>query len=150
MLIDQLKTDLISAQKEKATLRVGTLRFLLSAVNNFAIDKYGAAKDEKPIPDEEVIAVIRKLSKERQESIEAFKKGNRPDLVEKEQKELTILASYLPPEMGEEEIEKVVKDVIAAGATNFGAVMGKAMGMLKGKVSGDRVAEVVKRNLAQG
>ncbi len=148
MIIEKLRSDLIEGQKARDTIRVETIRFLLSALKYFHIDKYGAQKIE--LPDEDVITVIRKQVKQREESIDAFKKGNRSDLVEKEEKELAILRSYLPAELTDEEIEKVVKEVVASGQTAFGAVMGASMGKLKGKVSGDRVSAVVKNCLHNG
>ena len=145
MLIETLKTDLITAQKAKEATKVETLRMIISAIRNMAIDKYGGKEDQAT--DEDVLGVIKKQAKQHQESITTFKSANREDLVEKEQKELDILATYLPAEASDEEIEAVVKEVIASGTTDFGKVMGMFMAKLKGKASGDRVSDIVKHLL---
>lgn len=145
MLIDQLRQALISAQKARDQITVDTLRFALSAIKNYEIDKFGS--QEHTLTDEDVTAVLRKLAKQHQESIAAFTAGNRPELADKEQKELAILQTYLPQELSDEEIEKIVKEVIIQGVSNFGAIMGKAMSQLKGRASGNRVAAIVKKNL---
>lgn len=160
MLIEQLRTDLITAQKAKEATKVETLRMLISAIRNIAIDKYGgkarlhlpdaraSGGQEDQATDEDVLGVVKKLAKQHQESITSFKQAGRNDLVEKEQAELDILALYLPAEAPDEEIEAVVKEIIASGTTDFGKVMGQAMGKLKGKASGDRVSAIVKKNLS--
>lgn len=98
MLIDQIKTDLISSQKSRDKVKVSTLRFFLSELNNFVCAKYPPAKGGVPVgglPDEDVITILQKLIKTHKESIEAFKVGKRPDLVEKEEAELVILQKYV-------------------------------------------------------
>ncbi len=147
MLIDTLRTDLITAQKARDGVKTETLRFLLSAIKNFAIDHYGPAR-ENEISDEDVTAILRKQVKSHEESINIFTKADRGELAEKEEKELLILKAYLPAEATDEEIEKVVRSVIDSGVKDFGPAMGRAMGQLKGKASGDRVSTVVKKLLS--
>ena len=141
MLLTQLQRDLFTSIKKKDSLRVSILRFLLSALN------YKKIEVQRDLTDEDIYGVIRKLVKQHEESISMFKKGNRQDLVEKEEKELGILVSYLPKEMSDKEIEKVVKEIMVGikGPPNFGKVMGIVMGKLKGKADGKRVAEIVKK-----
>lgn len=143
MLLERIRTELIEAQKARDALKTETLRGLIAAIRYMAIDKYGGKEDQAT--DEDILAVIKKQVKQHQESIEAFKNANRSELVEKETAELTILQVYLPPELPDEDIENVVKEIIASGATNFGQIMGQTMSKLKGQVSGDRVSAVVKK-----
>lgn len=149
MLLEKIKNDLKAALKEKDELVVSTLRFLLSAIHNKEIE----LKKRGKLSDEEVIGVIRKQVKEHQESIEAFQKGKREDLVEKEKKELAILNKYLPQQLSSKELKKIIKEVIgetgAVGEKDFGKVMGVVMGEVKGRAEGKTVAEVVKQQLSK-
>lgn len=147
MLIDTLRSDLIAAQKARDAIKTETLRFLLSAVKNFAIDHYGPAR-ENEIADEDMTTILRKQVKSHEESIDVFTKAGRGELAEKEEKELVILKAYLPAEATDEEIETVIRSVVDSGVKEFGPAMGRALGELKGKASGDRVSAVVKRLLA--
>lgn len=147
MLIEQIKSDLITAQKKQDNAKLACLRFLLSEVNNLLIAKYPPEKGGVPatgLPDGDVIAVVQKLVKTHKESIEAFKAGGRQDLVEREERELAILQKYLPAQMSEEEIKKVVEEVRATGLVDFGQVMKEVMGRVKGKADGATVAKIVK------
>ncbi len=144
MLIDQLKTDLIQSLKKGDTLRVGTLRFLLSAVQNAAIHSYGNASDTS-LTDEDVLNVIKKQAKSHHESIDAFQKAERGDLVEKEQAELAILESFLPKQLSEEELKTLLSPVISSGEKNFGLLMKQAMAAVKGQVDGGRVSAILKQ-----
>jgi uncharacterized protein YqeY len=143
-----IKQDLIKALKDKEELKLSTLRLLTAAIKNFEIEKGGAGYSAS---DEEVLSVVQKQVKQRQDSIEQFKAGNRPELVEKEQKELTILQSYLPEQMGEEEIksivEKAISDIGASGAADIGKVMGMLSGQLKGKADMSLVSKLVREKL---
>lgn len=146
MLEDQIRKDLKSAQKQKETLKVSVLRFLLSAIHNRQIEK------QEKLTDEDVIGVIRTQVKQRKESIEAFKKGGRSELVQKEEEELKLLSKYLPQEISEEEllkiIDKIISDTGACHPSDFGKVMGQVMGQVKGRAEGRLVADLVKSRLA--
>jgi hypothetical protein len=109
------------AMKAKDSERLGVLRMLKSALKYAVIEKYGA---EGAAKDEDVLAAVRKEIKKRQDSIEAFSKGGREDQANKEKAEMTILEAYLPAAMAEEELEKLVKNVIS----ELGATDKKAMG----------------------
>jgi uncharacterized protein YqeY len=145
MLLEQIRSGLKIAQKQKDELRVGTLRLLLSEIHNRQIQK------QAELTDEEVVSVIRQQVKQRQEAIEAYQKGKREDLVRKEREELEILSKYLPQQMSPQQLEKIVKEVIsemgARGVGDFGKVMGAVMGKVKGRAEGAVVAEIVKANL---
>ena len=115
------------------------------ANSKYTPDKGGIPADG--IPDEDVISVLQKVVKTHHESIEAFKAGNRPDLVAKEEAELTILKQYLPAQISEKEIKKVVDEIKATGINDFGQVMKAVMAKVRGKADGSMVAKIVKENL---
>ena len=143
MLNEQIQKDLEAAMKGKEEVKVSTLRLLVSEIRNKQIEK-----QEEP-NDEEIIALIRRAVKQRQEAIESYQKGERNDLAEKEKAEMAILSNYLPQELSASEVEKVVKEVIsevgATGQQDFGKVMNGVMNRLKGKVDGTKVAQAVKK-----
>ena len=121
---------------------------LKSALKNAAIEKYGVTGQ---LDDAEAMAVVRKQAKQRQDSIEGFIKGNRPELAEKEKKELDLLSAYLPQQFGAEEIAKLVTEAIAeAGATTkaqMGAVMKIAQAKAAGRADGKALSQEVQRQL---
>lgn len=144
MLIDQLKTDLIQSLKKGDTVRVGTLRFLLSAIQNAAIQSYGN-KSETSLTDEDVLSVIKKQAKTHRESIEAFEKAGRGELVAKEQAELVILEAFLPKQLTDEDLKTMLTPVISSGEKNFGLLMKQAMAVVKDQADGGRVATILKQ-----
>ncbi|MBI4137490.1 GatB/YqeY domain-containing protein [Candidatus Roizmanbacteria bacterium] len=141
MLKQQLQSDLNAAMKEKNLTKVGTLRLLLSAIQYFEIQK----ERDYQATDEEITNLIQKEVKKRNEAIELYKKGNRPELAEQEEKELTVLKTYLPEQMGEEEIRKLVKEAITQSSATSPQEMGKVMGILMPKVKGKADGNVVNR-----
>ena len=147
MLEEKIMNDYKEAMKAKDSLRSSALSFLRAQMMNAAIDK-----KKKILDDVEAIAVIKKQIKQRQDSIEQFTKGNRMDLVEKETKELAILKSYLPPELGEEEVKKVIEEAVAqlgaAGLKDMGKVMKEVQAKLAGQADGKLVSELVKQRLS--
>ncbi len=144
MLLDQLKADVLTSMKKGDKFRVDTLRFLLAAIRNAAIAKYAAA-GESAMKDEDVLDVIKKQVKTHKESIEAFTKAGRSELVSKEQGELTILEAFLPKEMTDDELKKLLAPVAQSGETNFGLLMKQAMAIVAGKADGGRVAALLKQ-----
>ena len=127
--------------KAQEVVRRETLRLALSAVHNEEVAKRAA------LDDAAVEAVLRRQVKMRRESIEAFDKGNRPELAAKERDELAILEGYLPQQLGAEAIRPVVERVLAElgaiGPKDQGKVMQKVMAELKGQAEGGTVAAVV-------
>jgi hypothetical protein len=113
----------------------------LSSMHNAEIDQ------RKAIDDAGVISVLEKEAKKRRESIEAFEKGNRQDLVDKEKAELVMIMEYLPKQMGRQEIveaaRRVIGEVGAKGPNDKGKVMSKLMPQLKGKAQGQEINDVV-------
>lgn len=149
MLKEKIQEDLVAAQKEKQELKVSTLRLLLSAIKNFEIAKQGTSYQAA---DEEILAVIGKEIKQRKESIEAFKKGNRDDMVKKEEREREILEQYLPEQLSEEEIrslvEQTIEEVGATSLSDLGKIMGALMPKIKGKADGGLVSQIVREQLS--
>lgn len=147
MLLEKIKTDLKTALKEKNEVTISTLRFLLAAIHNKEIELNKRGK----LTDDEVTGVVRLQVKQHKESIEAYQKGKREDLVKKEKQELAILRKYLPQELPVKELEKIIsqtiKEVGAKSPADFGKVMGAVMGKVKGRAEGKAVAETVKKLL---
>jgi uncharacterized protein YqeY len=143
MLLEKIQEDLKTALKEKKETQVSTLRLLISEIHNRQIEK------QADLNNEDIMAVIRKGVKQRQEAIEAYEKGGRQDLADKEKQEAEILSNYLPQEMSTTELEKITKEVIkvvgASGPGDFGKVMGVVMSKVKGRIDGAKVAEAVKK-----
>jgi uncharacterized protein len=146
-LQNKITEDIKQAMKAGDTVTRDTLRMLLSSVKNAANAKLA------PLDEAEVVAVVAKDVKRHLESIDAFKKGNRPDLVAKEEAEMAILQRYMPAQIGRDEIVKVVKEVIAAvgakGPGDKGKVMQQVMPRLKGKAEGKDINDVVTQLLSQ-
>jgi len=145
VLLEQINSDLVEAQKQKDELKVSALRFLIAGLHNAKIAKL----DE--LTDEEILLEIGKEAKRHKESIEAFEKGGRDDLVQKEKAELAILQKYLPQPLTDEELEKMVDEAIAAvgasSAADFGRVMSTVLSSARARADGGKVAEIVKRKL---
>ena len=143
----RIAEDLKGSIKNKDAIRRSTLRMIIASIQNLAIEK-----KEKGLDDADVLKIIAKQVKQHQDSIESFKKGERDDLVEKEEKELEILKSYLPEQLGEKEVEEIVKKVIsqtgASSKSEFGNVMKLSMQELKGRADGKTVSSVVQRLLS--
>jgi len=146
-LLEQINQDLKQAMLKKEVEILSTLRMLISAIRNKEIT---LRKDgEAELSDEQVLEVIASEVKKRRDSIEAYISGGRQELADKENSEIKILEKYLPEQMSDEELEKVVKEVIAAGDENFGKVMGQVMVRVKGKADGGKVGEMVKKLLVK-
>jgi len=132
-LSQRVDSDLKTAMREKNATKLGVLRLLKAAIMNAAIEKSGAQGE---LGDADAIQVIRKQVKQRQDSIESFEKGGRPELAAKEKEELSILQSYLPQTMSSDEISKVVRETITEVGASSKAQMGVVMKALQAKVAG--------------
>ena len=145
-LQEKLRADLKQAMKGRDNKRSSLIRLVLAGVKNAEIDK-GA-----PLDDSGVIDIISREVKQHRESISEFGKGNRADLVAKEEDELALLLEYLPPQMSREEIaeaaRKVIEQVGARGPGDKGKVMSQLMPQLKGKAEGREINDVVSELLA--
>lgn len=144
-LTDQIRADLTESMKARSAERTSTLRMLQAAV------KYEQINLKRELTDEEAMSVIRKAVKQRQDSIEQFTRGNRPELAAKEAAEMEILKTYLPPELTDAELEGGLREIIAStGAQSkkdMGKVMKEATARYKGRVDGKKIQEVVSRLL---
>lgn len=147
-LKEKITADLKDAMKAGDTLCRDTLRLMDSAIKNVEIEKQ---KRETGLTDEEVLEVLGRAVKQRQDSIRQFEAGGRPDLAEKEKVELEIIVPYLPAQLSQAEIETVVTEILAKSENptlaDLGKIMGQAMAQLKGKADGNLVREIVKRQL---
>jgi len=145
-LKDRINEAKTAAMKDRNKVRLAALRLIIDAVNKKELD------ENKKLTDEDVVLVLSKLEKQRGESIEAFKKGNRPDLAEKEESELETIREFMPAPLTEKELEELVRGAIASsgasGKNDMGAVMKELKGSYEGRAGGKEVSEEVKRQLA--
>jgi hypothetical protein len=145
MLIHQIKTDLTVAMKARDMLKVNTLRGAMAAFTNELVAK--GKKPTEEIADTDAATVLKRLAKQRQDSIEQFTKGGRPELAEKEAGELAILKGYLPEGASKEEIEKVARakkeELGITDASGIGKLTGAVMKEFAGRADGNDVKEVL-------
>jgi len=145
-LKDRIQEALKVAVKGQQRVEVSTLRLLLSEI------KYAEIAQQKPADDNKVVDVIAREVKRRRESIEAFTKGNRKDLVAQEEAEMAVLLSYLPKQMDRDEIAAAARQAIdavgAKGPGDKGKVMARLMPQVKGKADGGQVSEIVSELLS--
>jgi len=145
-LLEKITDDMKKAMKNKNKDRMKVLRLLRSDLKNAKIDKKGE------FTEEDAMNVITKAAKNRKESIESYKKGDREDLVKAEQKELEVIEEYLPEQMSDEEIKELVDEVIeetgASSMQDIGKVMGSIMPKVKGKADGSKVQVIVRSKLS--
>jgi len=143
---EEIREDLYQAVKQQDEVRISTLRLVISRIKNAEI------AERKPIDDNKIIDLLGGEVRQRRESIEAFKQGNRGDLVAQEESGLAIVLEYLPKQMGHEEIIAAARQAIdmvgAKGETEKGKVMSQLMPQLKGKANGREVSEIVSELLA--
>lgn len=161
-LKNKISDDLKLAMREKNTEKLSVLRMLSSSIKNREIEKKlklikanqsGNLDDLAVLNDEEILATISTEVKRRKDSIKQYEEGGRAELAQQEKKELDILAVYLPEQMGEEEIRKLVVDAIqksgASSIKEIGKVMALLMPSIKGKADGNLVNNIVKELLGQ-
>lgn len=143
---EKIQEDLKNSLKGGKPERAGVLRLLLSEINNKQKEKFGAANTQ--LVDEDVVTVLQREAKKRKESIELFRKGDRADLVKKEEAELVVVQEYLPKQLGESEIKSVIDKLAATGLKDFNSLMKESMKELKGKADGKQVGEIIKKLLS--
>jgi uncharacterized protein len=145
MLREKIATDMRDAMKAREQARVATLRMLMAAVKNAEVEKL------HELSDDEVLEVVAREAKRRRESIDAFEKGGRSDLVEKETAELNVLEAYLPAKLSDEQLVELVDEAVAeTGATTpkqMGEVMKALMPKIRGRADGAQVSALVKSKL---
>jgi hypothetical protein len=138
-----LQSDLNKALKQGDRLKVSVLRMLLASLHNAEIDKRG------PLSNEEVYRVIHREVKRREEAAESFRRGNRPDRGEEEDKEAAILSHYLPAPLTDQEVISIIDQVLGKypKKAGFGLVMSEVIAQTRGRADGKRVAELVRERL---
>ena len=140
-LSERLNSDLKQAMKDGDKVRRSVIRLVLASIQNAAIARKAALEDS------DILGILAKEARQHQESIEAFKQGNRQDLVAQEEAELIILQEYLPQQITRDEIiaeaRRIVEEVGAQGPGDKGKVMPKLMAQLKGKADGREINTVV-------
>jgi len=150
-LEERMHNDLSSAMRKKDELVMMTLRMTLAAFHSRSIEKKGKGEDTV-LSDEEATSIVTREVKKRKESAEAFLKGGRADLGEKEMKECAILEAYIPAQVDdatlEKEVDAVIQKTAPEGMKDFGKVMSVATKSLKGRADGTRIATCVRKKLA--
>ena len=140
-LADSIKSDMTQALKSGDKERLSVLRLLISAITYAEKDK------QKKLDDSDIIEVLGREAKKRRESIEAFEKGNRQDLADKEKAELSVITKYMPEQMSRDEIiatvQKVIEEIGAKSPADKGKVMGRVIPLTKGKAEGKEVNDIV-------
>lgn len=147
MLQEKIDSDLKDAMRAKDQIKLSTLRLLKAAVNNYAIEK----RVDK-LEDGEIIKVIQKQAKQRQDAIPSYEKGNRPELAQKEKDELAVLESYLPKQMTDQELLQIVAKTVAKlkveNRAQMSTVMKEVMAEVAGRADGKKVSAVVSQQLS--
>ncbi len=147
-LEDKINQDYVTAMKARDPFTSSVLSFLRAQIKNVKVDK-----KLELVADIDVISVIKKLAKQRMDSISQFKAGGRMDLVEKEEKELAILKTYLPVEMPVEQLKSIVEEVVAASGAasikDMGRVMKDVLARTAGQADNQTVSALVKERLSR-
>lgn len=148
MMEEKILNDYREAMKSRDSVKSSVLSFLRAEFMNAAV-----AKKKNSLDDAEAITVIKKQIKQHQDSIEQFKKGNRFDLAEKEENELRILKVYLPQELPEEEVNKIIEEaIVSTGASalkDMGRVMKEITAKVSGRADGKLVSDLVRARLSR-
>ncbi len=148
-LSDRITASMKTAMRERNKVALNTLRALKSAITNAAIDKAGAGTE---LPENELINIIRKQIKQRQDSIEQFEKAGRAELAENEKEEITILTCYLPTPLTDEEIVAAVEAAVAETGAESKKDMGQVMKLLQektgGRADGKKLSQEVMKRLS--
>ena len=150
-LRDRLSVSLKDAMKAKDATRLMTLRLINAAIKDRDIDARSEGVDSG-VSDHDLLAILSKMVKQRQESARAYEEGGRLELAEKEWAEIVIIEEFLPRQLSEQEVEQAIADAIAASGANSIRDMGKVMGVLKSKYTGQldfgKVGGIVKSQLS--
>ena len=143
---ESIKSDLVTAMKAKDSEKTSVLRLVQSAIKNKEIEKR-----PDPLTENDIQAVLKKLVKQRKDSIEQYTAAKRQDLADKEQSELEIIEGYLPEQLGEEQVKKFVEEAIAetgaASMKDMGKVMQAVMAKTQGNADNKLVSQLVKATL---
>jgi uncharacterized protein YqeY len=150
MLRDDINNALKAAMKAKDERRISTLRLVNSTLKNADIEARGQGKG--PLGDDELLGLLRKMIKQRHESVELYEKGGRAELAQQERDEIAIIAAYLPKQMTEDEVKSAVAQAIhetgAAGMKDMGKVIGALKGKYAGRIDFAKASALVKGALS--
>lgn len=142
----RITDDMKSAMRNKDKDRLATIRLAMAAFKQIEVD------ERKELTDQDVLAILDKMVKQRRESIKQYQAGNREDLAEKEQAEIAVLQDYLPQPLSEAEITTLIEEAMQATGASSMQEMGKVMGQLKPKLQGradmGAVSQLIKQKLA--
>ena len=145
-LKEKINEDMKSAMRSKDVALLGAIRLIQAAIKQKEVD------ERILVDNSSVISIIEKMLKQRNDSIEAFKKANRIDLVDKEEFEVSVLKNYMPEQMNAEEVEKIIQEVIkkigASSMKEMGPVMAQAKEILSGKANMAEVSKIIKAKLS--
>lgn len=148
-LKEKLQSDLTEAIRSRAEVKSGTIRMLLSAITNEEV----SGKSARVLTDAEIITVLSREAKKRREAVDAYIAAKRTDLADKEKAESEVIAEYLPAQLSEDEIKKMIADAIAetgaSGPAGMGSVMKVLSPKIAGKADGGVVSGLVKAALGQ-
>ena len=146
----RVNTALKQAMKDKAVTRLATLRLINAAIKDKEIAARGAGKEET-ISDADILAILGKMTKQRQESARAYEEGSRLDLAEREREEIAVIEEFLPRQMDSDEVSAAIRQAVETTGAGSIRDMGKVMGVLKGKYTGQmdfsKVGPLVKDQL---
>ena len=146
-VLSSLTEEIKNAMRSKDTLKLESFRAIKSAV----LLSETASGSTGELSDEEAIKILQRLVKQRKDSAAIFREQNRPDLAEPEEAQAAVIATFLPEQLSDEEVAKVIRDLIsstgAEGMKDMGKVMGMASKQLAGKADGKRIADLVKKSL---
>ncbi len=144
-LKDRLTNDLKDAMKNKEQVRKSVVTLIRADIKQYEVD------NRVELDDEKVLSLIAKQMKQRKDALEEFKKAERTDLIEQTSEEIKILSAYLPEQLSDEELEKIIREVVAqVNATSMkdmGKIMAKAVPAVKGQADGKRINAMVKKIL---
>ena len=141
LLKNQIQSQMLEAMKAKDTVKLSVLRMLKASIMKFEVE----GGERKDATDEDVMKLIQKEIKSRRDSAEQFRKGDRPEQAAAEEKEIEVLMEYMPPQLSEEEVTQIVKDVIAETGAKSKQDLGRVMGALMPKVQGQADGAVVSK-----
>lgn len=145
MIKDRIREDMKAAMRSHEAARLSTIRLLLAAIKQREIDEQIEAGDE------DVLAVIGKMVKQRRDSVEQYRSGGREDLAANEQAEIDVLSTYLPQQLSDEEVAAIVEEAVAEVGMTGMAAMGKVMSVVKPRVNGradlGKVSALIKARL---
>ena len=141
-VIERIETDFKQAMRSKDELALSVIRLVRSALKNKQIEL------QRELTEEDAYTVMKTMIKQYQDALIDFQSASRQDLVERQQKEIDLIAQYLPPSLPMEDLEKIVTEAVkASGATDMGKAMGAAMKVVAGRADGNQVRAIVQRVL---